>query len=138
MKTFFQSKKAVMLIVGILTPILASIVLPLLGVPGDVCNDLATRIAVQVASFILGQGVADGMSSGATSKVKVLDSKKVKATLSSIVLSILVSVIGIPAAVAEQIINLITGLIGSYNVGQGVADGFSGGKTASMPVAPSK
>lgn len=37
---------------------------------------------------------------------------------------------------AEMIIPWIAGITGAHNIGQGIADGLSGGKTATQPKAP--
>jgi len=127
---FLRSKKAFAFYVGVLTVLLTNIVLPLLGVPLDQVSQIATNIAVQCATLICGQGVADAISGGKTSAnaqgSSIIDSKKVKATVLSIVATFLTAVLGLPQFIAQQVINLIAGLLGAYNVLQGISDGIQG------------
>lgn len=55
-----------------------------------------------------------------------LASKKLLLTIATLVLTIVASVTGVD----KDVITLIVGLVGSYNVGQGMADMGKGAKTA--------
>lgn len=62
---------------------------------------------------------------------KVLLSKKVIVSLVGLVLSILVAVgVPVPQGMENSIIMAITALVGSFNIGQGLADGLSKGRTS--------
>ena len=60
-------------------------------------------------------------------------SKKFWVSLAGLILAILAANgVAIPADVRTQIIELIMAIVGAYNVGQGIADGVSGGRTSGV------
>ena len=64
--------------------------------------------------------------------INFLKSKKFAITLSGIIVVILVNVVGVTEEAAKEITIAIMGILAAFNIGQGVADGLSKGKTSSM------
>jgi len=62
-------------------------------------------------------------------------SKKFVATLLGIVSVVLVQLVGIAPDQAKVVAEIIGAIIGTFNVGQGIADGMSKGTTSSAAVA---
>ena len=62
-------------------------------------------------------------------------SKKFVATLLGIVSVVLVQLVGIAPDQAKVVAEIIGAIIGTFNVGQGIADGMSKGTTSSVAVA---
>lgn len=58
---FFKSKKFTAFIIGLIVLVLTQVM--------GFAEDVATEIAGMIAAYVLGQGVADGLSKGATSNV---------------------------------------------------------------------
>jgi hypothetical protein len=62
-------------------------------------------------------------------------SKKFWVSLAGLILAILAANgVLIPADVKANILQLIMAIIGAYNVGQGIADGVSGGRTSGVAI----
>lgn len=59
-------------------------------------------------------------------------SKKFTITISGIIVVILVNVVGVSEQAAKEISIAIIGILAAFNIGQGVADGLSKGKTSNM------
>ena len=64
-------------------------------------------------------------------------SKKFVATMLGIVSVVLVQLVGISPDQAKVVTEIIGAIIGTFNVGQGIADGMSKGATSSV-VVPGK
>ena len=64
----------------------------------------------------------------------MLRSKKFVATLLGIVTVVLVQLVGIAPDQAKVVTEIIGAIIGTFNVGQGIADGVSRGATSSIAV----
>ena len=62
---FLKSKKFMALLVGVISLVLVNI----LGFPEEQARDITDAITILLSSFMIGQGVADGLSKGATSGV---------------------------------------------------------------------
>lgn len=62
-------------------------------------------------------------------------SKKFWVSLAGLILAILAAnCIAVPQDVKANILELIMVIVGAYDVGQGIADGVSGGKTSGVAV----
>lgn len=61
-------------------------------------------------------------------------SKKFVALLIGLLVLVLKDVVGLDAETATK----LAGLVGAYLLGQGIADGVSGGMTSSMPGTPTR
>lgn len=59
-------------------------------------------------------------------------SKKFMATLLGIVGVVLVQLVGIAPEQAKVVTEIIGAIVGTFNVGQGIADGISKGATSSL------
>jgi len=64
----------------------------------------------------------------------MLRSKKFMATLLGIVTVVLVQLVGIAPDQAKVVTEIIGAIVGTFNVGQGIADGVSRGATSSLAV----
>jgi hypothetical protein len=53
-------------------------------------------------------------------------------TISGIIVVILVNLFDFNEQAAKEITTAVIGLLGAFNIGQGVADGLSGGKTSNI------
>jgi uncharacterized membrane protein YjjP (DUF1212 family) len=74
----------------------------------------------------------DIMAKGDAKKSNFFKSKKFTVTLSGFIAVILVNLLGFTQEAATEITTAIMVLLGAFNIGQGVADGFSGGKTSNL------
>ncbi len=59
--TFLRSKKFTAFLIGLIVLVLTQVL--------GFAEDVATEIAGMIAAYVLGQGVADGLSKGLTSNV---------------------------------------------------------------------
>jgi uncharacterized membrane protein len=65
----------------------------------------------------------------------ILYSKKFWVSLVGLILAILAAYgVIVPADVKASILQLIMAIVGAYNVGQGIADGVSGGRTSGVAI----
>ncbi len=60
-----------------------------------------------------------------------MKSKKLWTTISGIISVILVSQFGLTPEMSDIVIMAVATIAGSFNIGQGIADGLSDGKTSS-------
>lgn len=60
-----------------------------------------------------------------------MKSKKLWATMTGIASVVLVNFFGLDEETARTVIAALAAIAGSFNIGQGIADGLSGGKTSS-------
>lgn len=62
---------------------------------------------------------------------KIFTSKKVIVSLVGLVIAVLVaSGVAVPPGSEAILLKVIAAIVGAFNLGQGLADGFSGGKTS--------
>ena len=60
-------------------------------------------------------------------------SKKFWVSLAGLIIAILAANgVAVPEAVKTQVLEMIMAIVGAYNLGQGIADGVSGGKTSGV------
>jgi xanthosine utilization system XapX-like protein len=60
-------------------------------------------------------------------------SKKFTITFSGIVVVLLVNLFNVSEPAAKEITTAIIGILGAFNIGQGLGDGLSKGKTSNVP-----
>ena len=72
------------------------------------------------------------MAKSIVKKGHFFKSKKFTVTVSGIIVIILVNVFEFTKPAAQEIATAIMGLLAAFNIGQGVADGLSNGKTSNL------
>lgn len=63
--------------------------------------------------------------------VRIFYSKKVVVSITALILSVLVACgVAVPPGMEPLLLKVIAAIVGAFNVGQGVADGLSKGRTS--------